>query len=109
MKLVGGALLARHAGQPARLGGTLGLGLLPAGVLTITCGLTFHRQVKGIVGDVVLAFGNPLGIGQTVRYRSDKVIHDRDRETSYAIYDAAAKTWSPWTPYLPATPIRHAN
>lgn len=41
--------------------------------------------------------GKLLGIGHTVRYRNDKVIHDRPRETAYSVYDAKAKTWSPWT------------
>ncbi len=58
------------------------------GAVVATCDFTPKWHAKS---------GRLLGIGQTVRYRGDKVIHDRDRETSYAIYDAAAKTWTPWT------------
>jgi hypothetical protein len=41
--------------------------------------------------------GKLLGIGQTVRYRNNRVIENRDRETSYSIYDPQARTWSAWT------------
>lgn len=61
------------------------------GAVVATCDFTPKWHAKS---------GKLLGIGQTVRYRGDKVIHDRDRETSYAIYDAAAKTWTPWTPLV---------
>jgi hypothetical protein len=47
-------LLALAAGVPARLGPTLSLGLMPAGALTLTTGLTFALRFPGDVGDVVL-------------------------------------------------------
>ncbi|CAN5402362.1 hypothetical protein BH11PLA2_BH11PLA2_40890 [soil metagenome] len=37
-----------------------------------------------------------LAIGHTVRYKNSKVVEDRARETAYAVYDEAARTWSPW-------------
>jgi hypothetical protein len=37
-----------------------------------------------------------LGTGQTVRYLNDRVIENRDRETSYAVYDANVRTWTAW-------------
>ena len=41
--------------------------------------------------------GKLLGIGHTVRYRGDRVIAERDRETAWSIYDARSRTWTPWT------------
>jgi hypothetical protein len=60
----------------------------PGGVVVGTCDFTpkWHAQT-----------GKLLGTGHTVRYLGDKVIHDRKRETSYAIYDEATRQWSPWT------------
>lgn len=42
------------------------------------------------------ASGKLLGIGHTVRYRNDKVIINRQRETAYSVCDPAARTWSQW-------------
>jgi hypothetical protein len=44
------------------------------------------------------ASGRLLGIGHTVRYKNNAVIAERPRETQYAIYDPAARTWTPWRP-----------
>ena len=41
--------------------------------------------------------GKLLGIGHTVRYRGDKVVENRKREASYAVYDDKTRTWSAWT------------
>ncbi len=38
--------------------------------------------------------GTLLGIGQTVRYKNNKVMHVRPRSTSYAVYSPESKTWS---------------
>ena len=43
------------------------------------------------------ASGKLLGIGHTVRYRNNRVMPVRNRETAYAIYDPNKHTWSPWT------------
>ncbi|MGE0759284.1 MAG: GDSL-type esterase/lipase family protein [Pirellulaceae bacterium] len=43
------------------------------------------------------ASGKLLGIGHTVRYRDNKVVGNRPRETCYSVWDTSAKTWSPWT------------
>lgn len=40
--------------------------------------------------------GKLLGTGHTVRYVNDEIPRERARETAYSIYDAAARTWSPW-------------
>lgn len=49
--------------------------------------------------------GKLLGIGHTVRYRGDKVIANRRRETAWSVYDAGARTWSAWqTLKLPDDP-----
>jgi hypothetical protein len=58
------------------------------GVVVATCDFTPQWHART---------GKLLGIGQTVRYRNNRVIEDRDRETSYSVYDSAARTWSPWT------------
>ncbi|WP_414662451.1 hypothetical protein [Horticoccus sp. 23ND18S-11] len=42
------------------------------------------------------ASGRLLGIGHTVRYQDNAVVPDRARETSYSVYDPAARTWSAW-------------
>jgi hypothetical protein len=58
------------------------------GVIVATCDFTpkWHMRSQKL-----------LGIGHTVRYRNDRVIPNRHRETSYAVYDATRKTWTPWT------------
>ena len=57
------------------------------GVIVAACDFTPKYHVKT---------GKLLGIGHTVRYKGDKVMPVRRRETSYAIYDAASGTWTPW-------------
>ncbi len=41
--------------------------------------------------------GKLLGIGHTVRYRGDKVVQNRQREASYAVYDDKTRNWTAWT------------
>ena len=67
---------------------TLGRRNEPGGVIVATCDFTPKWHAKS---------GKLLGTGQTVRYLNDKVIAERDRETSYSVYDQAARTWTPWT------------
>jgi hypothetical protein len=67
---------------------TLGRRNEPDGVIVATCDFTPKWHVKS---------GKLLGTGQTVRYRGDKVIENRDRETSWSVYDPQARTWTPWT------------
>ena len=46
-----------------------------------------------------------LGIGHTVWYRNNKVMHTRPRGVAYAVYDTARQTWKPWkTVQLPDEP-----
>jgi lysophospholipase L1-like esterase len=40
--------------------------------------------------------GKLIGIGHNARYRDNKVIHDRQRETVWSVYDDKACTWTPW-------------
>ncbi|MEZ0274312.1 MAG: sialidase family protein, partial [Roseimicrobium sp.] len=40
--------------------------------------------------------GKLLGIGHTVRYQNNKVMHQRKRETSFSVYDDKTRTWTPW-------------
>lgn len=55
------------------------------------------------------ASGKLLGIGHTVRYLEDKVIHNRQRETSYAVYDDEKREWSAWdTLKMPAEAKFHS-
>lgn len=58
------------------------------GVVVATCDFTPKWHAKT---------GRLLGIGHTVRYESNKVMHVRPRETSYSVYDEQKRTWSPWT------------
>ncbi|MBI1312104.1 hypothetical protein GC176_12490 [bacterium] len=46
-----------------------------------------------------------LGLGHTVWYHDNKVMHVRPRGIAWAVYDAKAKSWSPWqTVKLPDRP-----
>lgn len=40
--------------------------------------------------------GKLLGIGHTVRYENNGVMHQRRRETSFSVYDDKSRTWTPW-------------
>ncbi len=40
--------------------------------------------------------GKMLGIGQTVWYADNRVMHVRPRATAYAVYDPGTATWSAW-------------
>ena len=80
--------LGRTWSGPREHAATLGRRTEAGGVIVATCDFTPKWHAKT---------GKLLGIGHTVRYRGDKVIHERDRETAYAIYDPAARTWTPWT------------
>lgn len=40
--------------------------------------------------------GKLLGIGHDVRYKDNKVMPVRRRETVFSVYDAANHTWTPW-------------
>ena len=42
------------------------------------------------------ATGKLLATGQTVRYADNKVMHVRNRETAYSVYDPEARTWTRW-------------
>ena len=58
------------------------------GVIVATCDFTPKWHA---------ASGKLLGTGQTVRYLNDRVIENRNRETSYSVYDPVSRSWTPWT------------
>jgi hypothetical protein len=72
---------------PTEHADTLGRRNEPGGVIVATCDFTPKWHVRS---------GKLLGTGQTVRYRNDRVIENRDRETSYAVYDPEVRKWTPW-------------
>lgn len=80
--------LGKTWSKPKEHGDTLGRREEPDGVIVAVCDFTPKWHARS---------GKLLGIGQTVRYRNNKVIENRDRETAYAVYDAEKRTWSPWT------------
>lgn len=50
--------------------------------------------------------GKLLGIGHTVRYRDNKVMPIRRRETCYSVYDPQKRTWAAWdTLAMPDEPM----
>lgn len=53
------------------------------------------------------ATGTLLGTGHSAMYNAEnRLIHDRPRETAYAVYDAEARTWSTWQGLkMPDNPI----
>jgi len=73
--------------KPVEHGETLGRREEADGVIVAACDFTpkWHAQS-----------GKLLGIGHTVRYSGDKVIHERPRETCFAVYDPQQATWTPW-------------
>lgn len=73
---------------PTEHADTLGRREEPDGVVVATCDFTPKWHAKS---------GKLLGIGQTVRYRNNRVIENRDRETSYSVYDPETRSWTPWT------------
>lgn len=72
---------------PREHGETLGRRPEPGGVIVATCDFTpkWHDASRKL-----------LGTGQTVRYLNDRVIPERARETSWAVYDAERRVWTPW-------------
>jgi lysophospholipase L1-like esterase len=68
-------------------GETLGRRNEPGGVVVAACDFTPKFHAKS---------GKLLGIGHNVRYRDEKVIHDRRRETVWSVYDAEKHVWTPW-------------
>ncbi len=78
---------------------TLGRRAEPDGVVLAACDFTPKWHA---------ATGKLLGIGHTVRYRNDRVVENRKREASYAVYDDTTRSWSRWdTLKLPEEPKFH--
>jgi hypothetical protein len=80
--------LGRNWSGPVEHAETLGRRNEPGRVVVATCDFTPKWHARS---------GKLLGTGQTVRYLNDRVIENRDRETSYSVYDPATRTWTPWT------------
>ena len=68
-------------------GDTLGRRTEPDDTIVAACDFTPKWHAKT---------GKLLGIGHTVRYRDNKVIHDRKREASFSVYDETTRQWAPW-------------
>ncbi len=67
---------------------TLGRRPGPNDTITATCDFTPKWHA---------ATGKLLGTGHTVLYQDNKVVHNRPREATYAIYDEETRQWTPWT------------
>ena len=82
---------------PIEHGRTLGRREEPDGVVVATCDFTpkWHART-----------GKLLGTGQTVRYKNDRVIENRDRETSYSVYDPQTRQWTPWETLAMPDPVK---
>lgn len=81
-------------------GHTLGRRNEPEGVVVAACDFTpkWHAKSRRL-----------LGIGHTVRYSGDKVIHQRKRETAWSVYDDKTCQWSAWTTLeMPDDPQFHS-
>lgn len=72
---------------PTEHAATLGRRNEPNGVVVATCDFTPKWHARS---------GKLLGTGHTVRYKNDRVMENRDRETSYAVYDPKSREWTPW-------------
>ena len=88
----------RWIGFRAKLptGASIAPQLLQAGDETTVCDFTpqWHAASQRL-----------LGLGHTVWYRDNRVMHVRPRGIAYAVYDAPAKQWAAWnTVDLPAEP-----
>lgn len=82
--------------QPVEDTDTLGRREEPGGVIVAACDFTPKWHAKS---------GKLLGIGHTVRYSDNKVIHERPRETCFSVYDPQHSTWTPWAVMpMPAGP-----
>lgn len=79
---------------------TLGLREEPGGVTVGAC--DFWPQWHA-------ASGRLLGIGHSVRYRDNAVIHERPRETVFSVYDPTARTWASWRPLAMPAEARFYN
>jgi len=73
--------------QPVENTATLGRREEPDGVIVAACDFTPKWHAKS---------GKLLGIGHTVRYRDNKVIHDCPRQTTFSVFDPQKATWTPW-------------
>jgi hypothetical protein len=73
--------------KPVENTATLGRREEADGVIVAACDFTPKWHAKS---------GNLLGIGHTVRYSDNKVIHERPRETCFSVYDPQQSTWTPW-------------
>jgi len=79
--------LGRTWSGPVEHEATLGLRKEPNGVTVGACDFWPKWHVDS---------GKLLGIGHTVRYIGGAVMKSRPRETSYAVYDPQARTWTAW-------------
>ncbi|SKA96164.1 Lysophospholipase L1 [Prosthecobacter debontii] len=67
---------------------TLGRRTKPDGTIIAACDFTPKWHAKS---------GKLLGTGHTVQYENNKVMHNPQRSTAYAVYDEKERTWSSWS------------
>jgi len=79
--------LGRTWSGPLEHGATLGRREEPDGVIVDACDFWPKWHAKS---------GKLLGIGHTVRYKDNKVMHVHPRETCYSVYDPQKRTWTAW-------------
>ncbi len=79
---------------------TLGRRDEPGGVTVAAC--DFWPQWHAATGKL-------LGIGHTVRYRNNRVIPNRQRETCYSVYDPAQPEWTRWETLAMPDPEKFYN
>lgn len=79
--------LGRTWRGPVEHGDTLGRRNEPGGVIVAASDFwpKWHAKSRRL-----------LGIGHTVRYRNERVIENRERETAWSVYDAKSRTWTAW-------------
>lgn len=79
--------LGRTWAGPTEHAATLGRREEPGGVVVAVCDFWPKWHAKS---------GKLLGIGHTVRYKDNKVVPVRRRETAYSVYDPVKRTWTAW-------------
>jgi len=72
---------------PTEHAATLGRREEPGGIIVGACDFWPKWHAKS---------GKLLGIGHTVRYKDNKVMAVRRRETAYSVYDPKKRTWTAW-------------
>ena len=92
--------LGRTWAGPVEHGATLGRRDEPGGVIVGACDFWPKWHAKS---------GRLLGIGHTVRYKDNRVMRVRARETCWSVYDAQKRTWTAWDTLAMPDPTKFYN